>query len=159
MKISKNLTGIAGTYYVAAELSKRGYVALVTIKNTSGIDLLASSEKSFNSIGIQVKTNQNDYRQGWLLSVKNEELYDENLIYIFVNLKNDNSRPDFFIVPSKIVAETLKSGHKRWLETPSKTGKQHNDTNMRMFFDNNNEYKENWKLIEEKLEIIANKSS
>jgi len=27
MKISKSLCGIAGTYYVAAELSKRGYVA------------------------------------------------------------------------------------------------------------------------------------
>jgi len=146
--ISKNLSGIAGTYYVAAELSKRGFVALVTMKNTSGIDLLVSSEESFKSIGIQVKTNQSDYRQGWVLSQKNENLKNENLIYVFVNLKSDNSRPDFYIVPSKFVGETIENGHREWLLRPAKSGKLHNDTKMRMFFDDRSDYKEKWELIE-----------
>jgi hypothetical protein len=154
MKISKNLSGIAGTYYVAAELSKRGYVALVTMKNTSGVDLLVSSEKSFNSVGIQVKTNQTDKRQGWLLSKKNEDLKSDNLIYVFVNLKSDNSRPDFYIAPSEIIAKTIKTGHKRWLDTPGKNNKMHNDSSLRMFFDNDNNHKEKWELIENKLNII-----
>ncbi len=70
MKISRNLSGIAGTYYVAAELSRRGYIALITLKNTAGVDILASSEDSFKSIGIQVKTNQHSKRKGWLFLKK-----------------------------------------------------------------------------------------
>ena len=151
MKISKNLCGIAGTYYVAAELSKRGYVALVTIKNTSGIDLLVSSEDSFNSIGIQVKTNQNDENQRWILSKKNEDLQGANLIYVFVNLKQDNSRPDFYIVPSEIVANTVKESHSTWLATLGRKGQKHNDSNVRVFFDPYCDFKEKWEFIEDKL--------
>lgn len=149
MKISSNLSGIAGTYFVAAELSKLGYVALVTMKNTKGIDLLVSSENSFKSIGVQVKTNQSDKRIGWVLSNKNEDLYNENLLYVFVNLKEGQIRADYYIVPSEIVAEYVKVSHKNWLEQPSKSGKPHNDTNMRMFHDINEVYKEKWGYFEE----------
>jgi hypothetical protein len=151
MKISNNLVGVAGTYYVAAELSMRGYIALVTLKNTKGIDLIVSSEESFNSVGIQVKTNQNANNQGWILSSKNENLNSDNLIYVFVNLKTNNSRPDFFIVPSNIVADYIKTVHKNWLETPGKKGQQHNDSPMRKFFDKNSDFRERWDIIEDKL--------
>lgn len=147
MKISNNLSGIAGTYYVAAELSNFGYIALVTMKNTSGIDILVSSEKTFNSIGIQVKTNQSGNRKGWLLSEKNETLCNSNLVYIFVNINSANTKPDFYIVPSVIVSETITKGHQSWLKTPSKSGLPHKDTSLRMFFDNEERYKNKWELI------------
>jgi hypothetical protein len=152
MKNSKNLTGIAGTYYLAAELSRRGYVALVTIKNTSAVDLIVSSQENFNSIGIQVKTSQINKNQGWILSSKNENLVSENIIYVFVNLKTDNARPDFHIVPSKIVAETITNKHKKWLETLGKNDQPHNDSAIRTFYDNENIFKEKWDLIENKLD-------
>lgn len=148
MKISRNLSGIAGTYYVAAELSRRGYVALVTLKNTVGVDIFVSSEQSFKSIGIQVKTNQHSKRKGWLLSKKNEELSDENLVYVLVNMKEDGERPDFYIIPSETLAQEVRDGHLKWSETPGKDGQIRNgDTTMRMFGDKEEKYLEKWELI------------
>lgn len=37
-KLSSVLSGVAGEYYVAAELSKRGYIASITLRNTKGVD-------------------------------------------------------------------------------------------------------------------------
>src|SRR3989337_2561154 len=70
------LTGIAGEYFVAAELSRRGYVASVTLTNTKGIDIMASNmtsthEKS-KAIGIQVKANSRRRRE-WVLNQKAED--------------------------------------------------------------------------------------
>jgi len=41
-KLDPILTGVAGAYYVAAELSRRGIVATMTLRNTPGVDILAS---------------------------------------------------------------------------------------------------------------------
>lgn len=43
LKLSGIQTGITGEYLVAAELSRRGYVATLTLRNTRGIDILASN--------------------------------------------------------------------------------------------------------------------
>lgn len=57
-KLSRTQAGVAGEYLVAAELSRRGYVASVTLRNTRGIDILASNRDATKSVGIQVKTCQ-----------------------------------------------------------------------------------------------------
>ena len=38
-KLSNGLTGIAGEYFVAAELSLRGFMASVTLRNNESIDI------------------------------------------------------------------------------------------------------------------------
>jgi hypothetical protein len=42
-KVSSILIGVSGEYFVAAELSRRGYVASITLRNTRGIDIVASN--------------------------------------------------------------------------------------------------------------------
>lgn len=42
-KVTKTLLGIAGVHFVVSELSLRGLVALPTIRNTAGIDILGNS--------------------------------------------------------------------------------------------------------------------
>jgi hypothetical protein len=44
-------TGIAGEYFVAAELTRRGHVAALTLRNTRGIDVLASNADATKSMG------------------------------------------------------------------------------------------------------------
>jgi hypothetical protein len=57
------LCGVAGEYFVAAELSRRGYVASLTLRNTRGIDILASNIDATKSVGIQVKAIQGKGQQ------------------------------------------------------------------------------------------------
>jgi hypothetical protein len=42
-KVSPILIGVAGEYFVAAELSNLGYIASVTLRNTKGIDIIATN--------------------------------------------------------------------------------------------------------------------
>ena len=132
MRLSTSLSGVAGEYLVAAELSRRGYVASLTLRNARGIDILASNAAASRSVGIQVKTNQ-DSRLGWLLNKKAEDYSENRLFYVFVNL-NGGSQPDFYVVPSKIVSKAVRESHKYWLRTPGLRG-PHKDNPMRMFTD------------------------
>ena len=40
LELSSGLAGVAGEYFVAAELSRHGFIAFVTLRN-KGIDILA----------------------------------------------------------------------------------------------------------------------
>ena len=145
-KIFGVLSGVSGEYFVAGELSRRGYIASITLRNTKGIDVLVSNVAATRQVGLQVKTNHGD-RKSWLLNKKAEDYFADNLFYVFVNLKNNTSRPDYYIVPSKVVAKHVKNGHVEWLQTPGKRVEQHSDTPMRMFRDKNGKYLERWELL------------
>jgi len=56
-KLESNLVGVAGEYLVAGELSRRGYIASITLRNSRGIDIIASSADAEKTVNIQVKTN------------------------------------------------------------------------------------------------------
>jgi len=145
-KIPGILTGVSGEYFVAAELSRRGYIASITLRNTKGIDILASNQDASKTVGIQVKTNRGK-RKAWVLNQKAENYFEKNLFYVFVNLKEKDEKPEFYIVPSEKVARYVKSSHREWLKTPGKRGKPHNDTSMRNFKDKDGQYSEKWELL------------
>jgi len=145
-KLPKGLTGIAGEYFVAGELSIRGFMASVTLRNNDSIDIHASKLSDGKIFAIQVKTNQNGNRS-WPLSKKAESQKSENLFYIFVSLKGLTERPEYFIVPSKHIADSMKAGHAKWLSTPGKQGQPHKDTNIRNFQDKKGQFWEKWDLL------------
>ena len=133
-KLTSVQSGVAGEYFVAAELSARGFTASITLRNTKGIDIVCSNEDASKSVAIQVKTNKSSGRS-WILNQKSEDYFADNLFYVFVNLNDNLKSPEYFIVPSKTVAHYVKSSHQNWLGTPGKKGQQHKDTNMRQFMD------------------------
>lgn len=144
-KLKTGLSGVAGEYLVAGELSRNGFIASITLRNTKGVDILVSNAEATKSVGIQVKTNQGKSRS-WILNKKAEDFQAENLFYVFVNL-NNGGNPDYFIVPSKDVANYTKQNHIQWLETPGKKGQKHNDTSMRKFDDKEGAYQNRWDLL------------
>lgn len=54
---SNALIGIAGVHYVAAELSRRGMVALPTTRNTAGYDIVVVTAEGTKHANIQVKAS------------------------------------------------------------------------------------------------------
>ncbi len=144
--LSPILVGVAGEYFVAAELSRRGYIASITLRNTRGVDILASNASASRQVGLQVKSNQGNSRD-WMLTSKAETYFAGNLFYVFVNLKMPQERPDFFIVPSQVVADHIRIGHSRWLKTPGKNGQEHKNSNVRKFRVHDDTYLEAWSLL------------
>ena len=47
-----------GQFFVAAEVSRRGYIATLTPRNTRGVDMLVACADASKSVGIQVRANQ-----------------------------------------------------------------------------------------------------
>lgn len=145
-KLPSILVGVAGEYFAAGELSRRGFIASITLRNSKGVDILASNQEATRQVGIQVKTNRHD-KPEWMLSQKAESYYADNLFYVFVTLKGDHLRPDCYVVPSKVVAEYTRSKHKEWLEAPGKKGQRHKDSSIRKFCDPDGQYLDKWEML------------
>jgi hypothetical protein len=140
------LTGVAGEYFVAAELSRRGYIASISLRNTRGIDILATNQGATRSITIQCKTNQRGAKT-WMLNQKSEDFVAADHYYVFVALNAATERPRFHVVPSQTVAKSVTESHQQWRRTPGKHGQQHRDTAMRIFTDNDDSYLDRWDLL------------
>jgi len=144
-KLSSVQSGVAGEYLAAGELSRRGYIASITLRNSKGVDILATNGKATKSVAIQVKTSYGN-STSWILGQKAEDYYAYNLYYIFVNL-NFGEAPDYFIIPSKVVANTIKAYYKEWLKTPGRKGQKHRENPMRTFKDKEKRYLNRWDLL------------
>jgi hypothetical protein len=146
MKIPSLLAGVAGEYFVAAELSRRGHIASISLRNTRGIDILATNKEASRSITIQCKTNQNG-KTAWVLNEKSETLVSKTHFYVFVAFRGVVDRPAFHIVPSSIVAKHIRTRHSTWLRTPGREGRKHVDSPMRKFSVSDDRYLDRWDVL------------
>lgn len=145
-KLSKVLSGVAGEYFVAAELSRRGYIASITLRNSRGIDLLCAAEGGDCAVRIQVKTNQGTKPQ-WMLSRKAEHQRDDDLFYVFVSLHGLEGSPTYHVVPAAIVADHCRDTHAAWLQGSKSDGSPRKDTSMRIFGDTDGRYLGAWESL------------
>lgn len=146
-----NITGVAGEYFVVAELSRRGWIAALTLKNTPNIDVIATTPDGLRSINIQVKTRSIKNRQGWILNKKIETLVPSKNSYIaFVDLKGLEERPDFYLIPRNPFSRWIAQRHSHWLATPGRSGRVHVDNPIRGFdksqFKHFEKYHNNWNI-------------
>jgi hypothetical protein len=146
MKPSSQLAGVAGEYFVAAELSRRGFIASITMRNSPGIDVLATNLKAKKAVTIQCKTSRSSTK-GWILSDKAEVFAPKNHFYVFVRLGAATDRPAYHIVPSKVVAKYVATRHRAWLKGKKPNGGQRKDSAMRKFRDAEGKYLEQWDLL------------
>lgn len=141
-KIPSILVGVAGEYFVAAELSRRGIIASISMRNTRGIDILATNENAKRSVTIQCKANQ-DGGASWILNKKAEGFSPANHFYVFVALSGPTERPKYHVVPAEAVAKYTRESHQVWLKGKA----SRNDTPMRKFDDMEGKYIDRWDLL------------
>ena len=120
--------GNSGEYFVAAELERRGFTAAVPMSNTKDFDILAINRETNRQVVLQVKTSRGKTKS-WILGKKNETLEDDNIYYVLIAL-NELDAPDYYIIESKYIAESLSKGYQMWL---NEEGKNRKDTSMRKF--------------------------
>jgi len=144
-KLTYSLARIAGSKFVAEELSQRGFKTSVSYGKNS-VDFHASKLSNNKVFDLQVKTTQSG-RRSWVLHGKDELNSYDNLFYVFVLLKVEPERPEYFIVPGKQVAETLSIGYTKWISTPGRNGQKHNYSDVRKFNDPKGIYLERWDLL------------
>jgi hypothetical protein len=92
-------TGIAGEFLVAGELSKRGWIATLTAKNTPHVDVLAARPAGDVHARIQVKTRSSAYacahRVGKGFSVDGARDF-----VVLVDVGKEAEAPRYWIIPA-----------------------------------------------------------
>jgi hypothetical protein len=131
-KLSTQLAGIAGEYFVAAELSRKGFIAAVTLRNTRGADILVSRPGGTKAATIQVKTMQSG-RIKWLLHKSDETARGASHFFVFVALNGRDGQLEYHIVPGAVVSKTCAEGHRNSLKGTKRDGSQRKDSSMRTF--------------------------
>ena len=81
----------------------------MTLRNTRGVDVLASNADATCSVGIQVKTSQSSQPK-WLLKKAAEDGTASNLVYVFVTLPQGGG-PAYYVVPCRVVASYIRRNH------------------------------------------------
>ena len=100
--MERNNTRLAGEYFVAGELYRRGFSVGMTVGNAKAIDLFANKDGVHSSI--QVKALRNKKSVGWPMM---KDRVQNGIIYIFVNL-NNQAIPDYYICTAKEAREKVK---------------------------------------------------
>jgi hypothetical protein len=100
-----------GVYLVAARMVAHGLIVSPTSRSAFGADLLATNADCSRAFSIQVKTNRKP-ASFWLVSEKALELRARSHVYVFVNLRAADNDHEFYVVPSRAVAEGVKLAHR-----------------------------------------------
>jgi len=157
----KSTRGNASQFFVAGELCRRGYSAVVTLGNTPNTDILCSNIEGTKFVHIQVKTF---VPGGGTCSVglKSEKSFGKNFFWVLAGIPHPHQNKEFeyYIIPSAIMAKNIVEAHQLWLSTPGKKGQKHNETSVRAVAIppkksyggwDISRYKNKWSLIEKKL--------
>lgn len=128
------MTGMLGVYLTAAELIRRGFIVSPTSRSAMGADLLVTDQSCKKAWSVQVKTNAK--RHGfWLAGKHARTLHSASHVYIFVDVEpKKGAPPDFYVVPSKIVARDA-TGPQKWSGSFSYILDRHYHNKWRIFGD------------------------
>jgi len=102
-KPDRNSSHLAGEYFVAAELYKRGYSVALTLGNAKAIDLYA--EHGAKTVNVQVKAIQRRKNVGW--PVMRDRVLPR-IVYVFVVLNEPGVPPDYFMCTSTEAKSKVK---------------------------------------------------
>ena len=158
MAASKVHRGNASQFFIAGELCRRGYSAVVTLGNTPNVDILCSNLEGTRFAHIQVKTYKPGSRT-CSVGVKAEKNNGPTFFWVLGGIPEADSQDDFeyYIIPSRVMARNIKKAHARWMSTPGRDGRPHEENTMRIvhlppgkspFGWNIKRYRNNWELIE-----------
>jgi hypothetical protein len=90
--------GAAGVYYVAMELSRRGMIALPTIRNTAGFDIIVTSRDGARHANLQVKTSGQRPKFWPICASMDKARTGENDFYVLVRRTKDNDSYEAFML-------------------------------------------------------------
>lgn len=157
----KSTRGNASQFFVAGELCRRGYSAVVTLGNTPNTDILCSNIEGTRFVHIQVKTFIPGNRS-CNVGVKAEKYFGDNFFWVLAGIPEPHTTSNFeyYVISSMEMSRNVTIGHRSWLEMLGKKGQQHNDSRVRtVLLPPHNgttnwdvsEYLNCWDLIEQKL--------
>jgi hypothetical protein len=132
MAQEKSFRGNASQFFVAGELCRRGYAAVVTLGNTPNTDILCSNLDGTKFVHVQVKTFVPGDKT-CTVGLKAERDYGPRFFWVLagIPLADSTASFEYIIIPSAEMARNVAEYHRRWLEEPGKGGRVRQDSAVR----------------------------
>jgi hypothetical protein len=156
----KSTRGNASQFFVAGELCRRGYSAVVTLGNTPNTDILCSNIEGTKFVHIQVKTFVPGIRT-CSVGMKAEKDFGDSFFWVLGGIpKPTDANFEYYIIPALEMAKNVVEAHRLWLKAPGLNGQKHEENAVRTVhlppFKSFSgwdigEYRNQWDLIEQKL--------
>lgn len=154
----KSHRGNASQFFVAGELCRRGYAAVVTLGNTPNTDVLCSNRAGTKFVHIQVKTFLPGTKT-CSVGAKAERAFGPSFFWVVAGIPEPKSPHPFryYIIPCVEMAANVTALHKKWLSEPGKKGQARKDSKIRAvavaegaapYFWNIAQYEGCWDLID-----------
>ena len=164
---NNKLAGQIGAFLACAELGRRGLIATPFSGNVPAFDILAADDQC-NTVPIQVKASQGDNwtskADTWLkltldpqtkvqINGGSQEVENPELIYVHVAIaKPDGGKDQYFILTKRQLQEVAIKKYSAWMDTIGWRRPRSPDSfDCRYWIKDLEEYRDNWKLIAEKL--------
>jgi hypothetical protein len=157
----KSSRGHASQFFVAGELCRRGWLAVVTMGNSPNTDILCSNKAGTKFVHIQVKTFLPGNKR-CSVGPKAEKEFGENFFWVLGGIPGpESTRPfEYYVIPARVMAVEISREHALWLKTPGRKERAHIDNSIRVVtlppgkgyagWDIS-AYRDRWSLIEERL--------
>ena len=114
------------------ELLRRNFIAALAPAGVPDADIIVSDRLGASLSAVQVKARlESGADGGWHMKAKHETMVRPLLYYCFVDFGRDSDPAKCWIMPSDVVADTIKRSYGDWLATPGKRGQAHNATELR----------------------------
>lgn len=157
----KSTRGHASQFFIAGELCRRGWLAVVTMGNSPNTDILCSNKAGTRFVHVQVKTFVPGNRT-CSVGVKAEKVFGRSFFWVLGGIPKPGSALPFeyYVIPSSMMAENIVKSHQLWLKTPGKNDRIHRDNTIRTVHIppaksfsgwDISEYRDRWDLIEQEL--------
>lgn len=133
MTRDKSFRGNASQFFVAGELCRRGHAAVVTLGNTPNVDILCSNAAGRRFAHIQVKTFEPGNRT-CSVGLKAEQDFGPTFFWVLGGIPGASSKRTFeyYIIPSSEMAKRVAEAQEKWLRTPGKNNRVHQDSKVRI---------------------------
>lgn len=134
-KNDKSTRGNACQFFVAGELCRRGYSAVVTLGNTRNTDVLCSNIERMKFVHIQVRPFVPGGRR-CSVGMKAAKDFGENFFWVLGGIPTPDTSVDFeyYIIPAPVMAKNVAEAHERWLVSPGAKGQAHSDSKVRTVY-------------------------
>lgn len=110
------MTGLAGEFFVAAELLKREILTSITFGSAKAVDLLAHNPRNGRNYTVQVKA----IRTPNVFPISHARVAPDH-IYVFVVLNKVGVPPTYYVVPGAVLKNEPERFSK-WFKDPKFPG-------------------------------------
>lgn len=153
-QLSKLITGMAGEYLVAGQMSLRGWTANLTYKNYPGVDIIGQHSFRGDNTIAQIQVKASVYPSFWVGIRYSERPKMDTIIkgpYVLVYFedKDGNLDPSYYILTKRQMIDLINQSDEAYRNKPRGDRQLSPDYSIKLYIkrDNLEEFKDKWENL------------